>query len=202
MEECYEIAHETKARGDSLNVSESLRPIYDRLKEIRTELERLSFTRRWTLKETDLYNYTVALAEIDRMRKDGRWGELEEKDKDGEKKPKAAGQYVGGNAGSIFCSAADPVSQVLLYVLRRCYGLIYKLLSSSEPVSEELMPIVSDLFRGLSFVPNFPMKWPQANKLSTVKKCLNEVLKYGGPYDPRELYPVCRRVGIAPLCMS
>jgi len=54
-------------------------------------------------------------------------------------------------------------------VLRRCYGVIYKLLSSSEPVSEELMPI--------------------ANKLSTVKKCLNEVLKYGGPYDPRELYP-------------
>ncbi len=30
----------------------------------------------------------------------------------------------------------------------------------------------------------------QANKLSTVKKCLNEVLKYGGPFSPRELYPV------------
>jgi len=60
------------------------------------ELERLSLTHRWTLKETDLYNYTVALAEIDRMRKDGRWGELEEKDKDGDGKPKAAGQYVSG----------------------------------------------------------------------------------------------------------
>jgi hypothetical protein len=32
--------------------------------------------------------------------------------------------------------------QVLLYLLRRCYGLIYRLLSSSEPVSEELMPVV------------------------------------------------------------
>lgn len=58
------------------------------------ELERLSLTHRWTLKETDLYNYTVALAEIDRMRKDGRWGELEETDTEGEKKSKAAGQYV------------------------------------------------------------------------------------------------------------
>jgi len=30
---------------------------------------------------------------------------------------------------------------------------------------------------------------PIANKLSTVKKCLNEVLKYGGPFSPRDLYP-------------
>ena len=30
----------------------------------------------------------------------------------------------------------------------------------------------------------------KANKLSTVKKCLNEVLKYGGPWNPRDLYPV------------
>jgi len=62
-----------------------------------------------------------------------------------------------------------PGQYVLLYLLRRCYGLIYQLLSSSEPVSEQLMPI--------------------ANKLSTVKKCLNEVYKYGGPFNPRDLYP-------------
>lgn len=155
MEECYEIAHETKARGDSLNVSESLRPIYDRLKSIRVELERLSLTHRWTLKETDLYNFTVALADIDRMRKDGRWGELEEKDEDGEKKSKAAGQYVSGNRSSapfLDTRWADLVSQVLLYVLRRCYGLIYKLLSSGEPVSEELIPIVSAFLYDLYFV--------------------------------------------------
>lgn len=30
----------------------------------------------------------------------------------------------------------------------------------------------------------------QANKLTTVKKVLNEVLRYGGPFHPRELYPV------------
>lgn len=42
-------------------------------------------------------------------------------------------------------------------------------MSSSEPISEELMPI--------------------ANKLSTLKKCLTEVLKYGGGLSPRDLYP-------------
>jgi len=30
---------------------------------------------------------------------------------------------------------------------------------------------------------------PIANKLTTVKKCLNEVLKYGGPFNARDLYP-------------
>lgn len=30
-----------------------------------------------------------------------------------------------------------------MYLLRRCYGILYRLLLSSEPVSEELMPIVS-----------------------------------------------------------
>lgn len=34
-----------------------------------------------------------------------------------------------------------------------------------------------------------PSSYDQANKLSTIKKCLNEVLKYGGPYSPRDLYP-------------
>lgn len=45
-------------------------------------------------------------------------------------------------------------------------------------------------------VPYYQVVWffyirdPQANKLSTVKRCLNEVLKYGGPFSPRDLYPV------------
>lgn len=42
-------------------------------------------------------------------------------------------------------------------------------MSSSEPISEELMPI--------------------ANKLSTIKRCLNEVQKHGGPFSARDLYP-------------
>jgi len=143
LEECFEIVQEIRALDESKNVSSSLKPIYDRLTEIRRELESLVMTHRWSLRETDLWNYSLSLQEIDKMRVDGKFT-----DADGHT---PVGQYV------------------LLYLLRRCYGLIYRLLSSSEPVSEELMPI--------------------ANKLSTVKKCLNEVLKYGGPFSPRDLYP-------------
>ena len=42
-------------------------------------------------------------------------------------------------------------------------------MASSEPISEELTPV--------------------ANKLSTVRRCLNEVLKFGGPFSTRDLYP-------------
>ncbi|PPQ62875.1 hypothetical protein CVT24_006273 [Panaeolus cyanescens] len=143
LEECFDIAQEIKAHEDSKNVASSLKPIYDRLTGIRSELESLVLTHRWSLRETDLWNYSLSLQEIDKMRVDGKFV-----DSEGSRPP---GQYV------------------LLYLLRRCYGLIYRLLSSSEPVSEELMPI--------------------ANKLTTVKKCLNEVLKYGGPFNARDLYP-------------
>jgi len=143
IEECFEISQEIRAREVSKHVASSLKPIYDRLSEIRAELENLVLTHRWSLRETDLWNYSLSLREIDKMRVDGKFIDAEGN--------RPTGQYV------------------LLYMLRRCYGLIYRLLSSSEPVSEELMPI--------------------ANKLSTVKKCLNEVLKHGGPFSPRDLYP-------------
>ncbi|TEB33069.1 hypothetical protein FA13DRAFT_1754197 [Coprinellus micaceus] len=143
LEECFDIAQEIKANEDSKNVASSLKPIYDRLTDIRSELEQLVLTHRWTLRETDLWNYSLSLQEIDKMRVDGKFVDSEGNRPDG--------QYV------------------LLYLLRRCYGLIYRLLSCSEPVSEELMPV--------------------ANKLNTVKKCLNEVLKYGGPFNARDLYP-------------
>ncbi|KAG1726055.1 uncharacterized protein EDB91DRAFT_1166693 [Suillus paluster] len=143
LEECFDILQQIKAQEESKNVASSLKPIHDRLDELRAELENLVLTHRWSLRETDLYNYSMSLHEIDKMRVDGKFVDTE-----GNRPP---GQYV------------------LLYLLRRCYGLIYRLLSSSQPVSEELIPI--------------------ANKLSTVKKCLNEVYKFGGPFTARDLYP-------------
>lgn len=143
LEECFDIAQEVKAQDESKNVADSLKPIFDRLTEIRRELESFVLTHRWSLRETDLWNYTLSLQEIDKMRVDGKFMDLE--------KNVPQGQYV------------------LLYLLRRCYGILYRLLLSSEPVSEELMPV--------------------ANKLSTVKKCLNEVLKHGGSFSARDLYP-------------
>ncbi len=136
LENCFEIAQEIKANEESKNVPESLKPIYDRLSEIRQELENLVLTHRWSLRETDLWNYSLSLQEIDKMRIDGKF-----MDSDGNRPD---GQYVGIN----FISPKEFLTnlvQVLLYLLRRCYGLIYRLLSSSEPVSEELMPIVGVL---------------------------------------------------------
>ncbi|OCF59781.1 hypothetical protein L486_02454 [Kwoniella mangroviensis CBS 10435] len=143
LESCFEITQDIKAREAEEDVTPSLKPIYERLSEMKAQLDQLLLTHRWTLRETDLYNYALSLREIDAMRVEGKFV-----DADGNK---AEGQYA------------------LLFLLRRCYGLLYRLMSESEPISEELMPV--------------------ANKLSTIKKCLNEVLKYGGPYTPRDLYP-------------
>ena len=141
LEECFEICHEINVRNDEVPMT--LQPIYDRLTEIKAQLEHLVLTHRWTLRETDLWNYQVTLKEIDRMRVDGKFLDSEGKQPEGQ--------------------------PVLLYLLRRCYGLIYTLVASSEPISEELMSI--------------------SNKLSTISKCLKEVSKYGGPYTMRDLYP-------------
>ncbi|EIW73151.1 hypothetical protein TREMEDRAFT_59313 [Tremella mesenterica DSM 1558] len=139
----FDVVQDIKAREAADDINPSLKPIWERLTEMKGQLEQLMLTHRWTLRETDLYNYSLSLREIDSMRVDGKFVDAEGN--------KAEGQYA------------------LLFLLRRCYGLIYRLMSESEPISEELMPV--------------------ANKLSTIKKCLNEVLKYGGPYSPRDLYP-------------
>jgi len=86
LEESFEIAQEIKAQEDSKNVASSLKPIYDRLGDIRAELESLVLTHRWTLRETDLWNYSLSLQEVDKMRVDGKFI-----DSEGNRPP---GQYV------------------------------------------------------------------------------------------------------------
>ena len=66
LEENFEICHDVAARQD--DVPPPLKPIYDRLSDLRGQLERLLLTHRWTLRETDLWNYSQALQEIDKMR--------------------------------------------------------------------------------------------------------------------------------------
>lgn len=90
LEECFEISQEIKANEESKHVASSLKPIYDRLGEIRAELESLVLTHRWSLRETDLWNYSLSLQEIDKMRIDGKFV-----DQEGNRPP---GQYV-----SFFC---------------------------------------------------------------------------------------------------
>ena len=88
LEDCFDILQQIKAQDESKNVASSLKPIHDRLNQLRTELENLVLTHRWSLRETDLYNYSLTLQEIDKMRIDGKFV-----DADGNRPP---GQYVSG----------------------------------------------------------------------------------------------------------
>ncbi|KAH8821145.1 hypothetical protein F5884DRAFT_766778 [Xylogone sp. PMI_703] len=94
---------------------------YRTLIEIRNQLEKLSLTQAWSLRETDLYDYQRQLDRIDESRVDGNF-----KDAD-------------GNFAELY------VQRTLLYLIRRCYAYIYYLMVSSEPVSEALLPIYNQL---------------------------------------------------------
>lgn len=90
LEDCFEIAQEIRAQEESKNVPSSLKPIHDRLSTLRAELEGLALTHRWSLRETDLWNYSLSLQEIDKMRIDGKFVDLE-------------GNQPGGQYVSDFC---------------------------------------------------------------------------------------------------
>ncbi|GAN07642.1 conserved fungal protein [Mucor ambiguus] len=142
LEQLHEESQDLKASTNS--VSESLAPIVDRLKQIKSQLERLALTHKWTLRETDLYTYHLQLQEVEKLRMDGNF-----------KDPN---------------SDAIPEGQAVInFLLRGCYRLMAKMLSENVPVAEALMPV--------------------HNQLSTVRRCLVEVTKWGKPDSVRDLYP-------------
>lgn len=114
--------------------------IYENLLNLKSILENLLLTKRWTLRTTDIFNYQKKLIEIDNSRINGYF---------------ITKDYKG--------------QSVLLYLLRSCFAIIYKLLESSEPVSESLQPI--------------------HNQLSTIRRCLLDLKRMGGISSIRELYP-------------
>ena len=54
-------------------IDERFMPTYEKLYDIRNQLERLSLTQAWSLRETDLYNYQRQLDRIDESRLDGNF---------------------------------------------------------------------------------------------------------------------------------
>ncbi|KAI7866318.1 hypothetical protein BDF14DRAFT_1882633 [Spinellus fusiger] len=141
LEQLYEEIHDLLASTD--NISESLVPIADRLKDIKGQLERLALTHRWTLRETDLYTFQLQLQEIEKLRHHGKFRDAQ---------------------------SNVPEGQTLInFLLRGCYRLMSKMLSENVPVAEALMPV--------------------HNQLSTLRRCLVEVRKWGKPDSPRDLYP-------------
>ncbi|TID26166.1 hypothetical protein CANINC_002861 [Pichia inconspicua] len=121
-------------------VDPHLSQIYEELLKLKSILENLLLTKRWTLRTTDIFNYQKQLIEIDNSRVNG-----------------------------YFISKDYKGQSVLLYLLRSCFAIIYKLLESSEPVSESLQPI--------------------HNQLSTIRRCLLDLKRMGGISSIRELYP-------------
>lgn len=102
-------------------VAEQWRPTYDALVGIRNDLEKLSLTQAWSLRETDLYDFQRQLDKIDENRQ-------------------------GGNFYDERGRPADLWTQrTMLYLIRRSYAYIYSFMLASEPVSEALLPIYNQL---------------------------------------------------------
>ncbi|KAG8528014.1 uncharacterized protein KY384_006930 [Bacidia gigantensis] len=102
-------------------IDQRFKETYEKLSDIRNQLERLSLTQAWSLRETDLYNFQRQLDRVDESRINGNF-------EDG-----------GGNLADLHAQ------RTLLYLLRRSYAYIYQLMISSEPVSEALLPIFNQL---------------------------------------------------------
>ena len=54
-------------------IPEAFKPIYDVLIGIRNDLDKLSLTQAWSLRETDLYDFQRQLDKIDEARVNGNW---------------------------------------------------------------------------------------------------------------------------------
>jgi len=84
LEESFEICHDVVVRNRNDEIPGTLQVIFERLSEIKSQLENLVLTHRWTLRETDLWNFQVSLKEIDRLRVGGKFVDSEGKVPDGQ----------------------------------------------------------------------------------------------------------------------
>jgi hypothetical protein len=153
-------------------VEERFQEQYSRILEIKNQLERLSMTQAWSLRETDLFQFQRKLDRIDEARVNGNFI-----DSTGQPADLHTQRVRHQPKSSIF--SLEPLltaQQTLLYLIRRSYAYIYALLIASEPVSEALLPIY--------------------NQLQTLRRCLLEVKDSGGVSNARELYPYSMKVSV------
>ncbi len=145
IDECQSLLADFCANKETID--DTLKPLYDELVTMKYFLDTLMLTHRWTLRETDLFVYQKKLKAFEDLRVDGVfWGDQISRD------------------------VNPPQGQsVLLYLIRRCYSLICKLLESSEPVSEALMPVY--------------------NQLMTVRRILTDLKRSESLTTSKDLYP-------------
>lgn len=60
-------------------IPDEFKPMYNTLVGIRNDLEKLSLTQAWSLRETDLYDFQRQLDKFDEARVDGNWYDEEGK---------------------------------------------------------------------------------------------------------------------------
>ncbi|KAJ5760187.1 UPF0662 protein [Penicillium odoratum] len=150
-------------------VLERFQDQYERLLEIRNQLDRLSVTQAWSLRETDLFGYQRKLDRIDEARVNGNFVDAE-------------GQPADLHA-----------QRTLLYLIRRSYAYIYALLISSEPVSEALLPVYNQLqtlrrclieVKESGGVSNSRELYPYSMKLNSIDNMRIDGKFYVGPDIP------------------
>ncbi|KAJ5184687.1 hypothetical protein N7491_007444 [Penicillium cf. griseofulvum] len=150
-------------------IDERFRDQYERLLEIRNQLDRLSVTQAWSLRETDLFGYQRKLDRIDEARINGNFVDAE-------------GQPADLHA-----------QRTLLYLIRRSYAYIYALLISSEPVSEALLPVYNQLqtlrrclieVKESGGVANSRELYPYSMKLNSIDNMRVDGKFYVGPDIP------------------
>ncbi|OQD69972.1 hypothetical protein PENDEC_c028G00593 [Penicillium decumbens] len=150
-------------------INERFQDQYERLLEIRNQLDRLSVTQAWSLRETDLFGYQRQLDRIDEARVNGNFVDSE-------------GQPADLHA-----------QRTLLYLIRRSYAYIYALLISSEPVSEALLPVYNQLqtlrrclieVKESGGVANSRELYPYSMKLNSIDNMRVDGKFYVGPDIP------------------
>ncbi|CAO3630503.1 unnamed protein product [Cunninghamella blakesleeana] len=163
--------------------SPALQSLRERLVEIKSQLERLELTQKWTMRQTDLFSYQHQLHDIVKLRYTGqKEGEGEENDnhydayndQDNDNKngaTTAINMMDESKIGKFLDQSGNaPEGQTVInFLLHKCYRMILMLLNESVPVAESLTPIY--------------------NQLTTVKKCLEAVKMTGSPCSDEELYP-------------
>ncbi|KAJ5947106.1 hypothetical protein N7466_000121 [Penicillium verhagenii] len=167
MERCWRWTETVLEREGK--VLERFQEQYERLLEIRNQLDRLSVTQAWSLRETDLFVYQRKLDRIDEARVNGNFVDAE-------------GQPADLHA-----------QRTLLYLIRRSYAYIYALLISSEPVSEALLPVYNQLqtlrrclieVKESGGVSNSRELYPYSMKLNSIDNMRVDGKFYVGPDIP------------------
>jgi len=83
-------------------IDERFKPTYDKLIEIRNQLEKLSLTQAWSLRETDLYGYQRQLDRIDEARVDGNFEDAQGNKADLHAQRVSLGNFLPGALANLY----------------------------------------------------------------------------------------------------